>query len=96
MNIKNTITHEHRISATFDEYDVRCLLTKHLAEKENFAIDPRGTKISVTFESRDMGSQGFKNFIKVEMVNDLHAAQNILRQGLPGIETACGEESSDR
>ena len=29
------------------------------------------------------------------MDRDIHAAQNILRQGLPGIETACGEGSSD-
>ena len=71
MNIKNSVTHEHRISATFDEYDVRCLLTKYLAEKEGFIIDPPETGVSVNFESRDMGAQGFKHFIKVEMVNDL-------------------------
>ena len=71
MIVSNKVTHEHRISATFDEHDIRSLLTKHLAEAQGFCIDPRETLISVRFENRDTGSTGFKNFIKVEMVNDL-------------------------
>ena len=72
MIVSNKVTHEHRISATFDEHDIRSLLTKHLAEAQGFSIDPRETLISVRFENRDTGwSTGFKNFIKVEMVDDL-------------------------
>lgn len=71
MNIKNKVTHEHRISAEFDEYDIRTILTEMLAEKEGFTIDPRATLISVRFDSRDKGTQGFKTFVLVEMINDL-------------------------
>ena len=71
MNVKNKITHEHKISAEFDEFDVRMILTKHLAKQENFDIDPRKTLISVRCDKRDMGSKVFKTFVIVEMVNDL-------------------------
>jgi hypothetical protein len=71
MNVKNKVTHEHRISAEFDEFDIRMILTEKLAQQEGFEIDPRKTLISVRFDSRDKGSQGFKTFVLVEMVNDL-------------------------
>jgi len=71
MQVKNKVTHEHRISAEFDEFDVRMILTEKLADQENFEIDPRSTLISVRFDKRDEGSKGFKNFVFVEMVNDL-------------------------
>lgn len=71
MNVKNKVTYEHRISAEFDEFDIRMILTEKLAQQEGFEIDPRKTLISVRFDSRDKGSQGFKTFVLVEMVNDL-------------------------
>lgn len=71
MNVRNKITHEHRISAEFDEFDIRMILSEKLAESQCFEIDPRKTLISVRFESRDKGSQGYKTFVLVEMVNDL-------------------------
>lgn len=71
MNVKNKVTYEHRISAEFDEFDIRMILTEKLAQQEGFEIDPRKTLISVRFDSKDKGSQGFKTFVLVEMVNDL-------------------------
>ena len=75
MKVKNKITHEHRISAEFDEFDIRMILTEKLAQQEGFDIDPRKTLISVRFDKRDEGSKGFKNFVLVEMVNDLTPKQ---------------------
>ena len=71
MNIKDKTTHERKIFCHFDAMDLRAILTKYLAEKTGFKIDPRKTRISVTFDKKDEGSRGFTDYARVVMTNDL-------------------------
>lgn len=71
MNFKDSTTHERKIFATFDENDIRSILTKHLAKEAGFDIDPRATVIEVRFRKEDSAGRGFVNHIDVVMRNDL-------------------------
>lgn len=71
MPIKDTTTHERKISATFDENEIRDILTKKLSEEFAFDIDPRTTMIEIRFRKEDKDTRGFVNYIDVTMRNDI-------------------------
>ena len=69
MRVKDETINERKIEATFDEYDIRTILSEKLAKEQGFAIDPRKTLIGVRFNQVDKGSQGFKHEVTVTMRN---------------------------
>lgn len=72
MEMKDTTKHERKIFASFSDFDIRDILTRKLAEKTGFKIDPRKTMIDVRFRERERtGTSGFENYVEVTMINNL-------------------------
>lgn len=71
MIVKDETKNERKITATFSENDIRAILTKKLAEEQDFKIDPHNTLIKVRFDKKDEDTRGFVNCVEITMRNKL-------------------------
>ena len=71
MKINDNTVHNRRVEATFDEDDIRAILTKYLVKDTGFKIDPRKTLIGVTFNQKTEGFNAPTYTVDVTMTNNL-------------------------
>ena len=71
MRTADETIHHRRIFTYFSEVDLVAILSKKIAEENDFVIDGRKTKISAIFSKKDKGQAGFETYCELTMVNEL-------------------------
>lgn len=72
MLIEDNTVGYRKIMAQFDENDLRTILSKYLVEKNKFPIDPRSTKIQLSFSRIDIDkAPGFEHMVELTLENEL-------------------------